>query len=488
MSLLFGYTSASAGLENIEGDLDMNGNRIIDLPDPVEDDEPVTKGYADTNYSGGDKGDTGDKGDKGDVGNTGPRGPKGEKGDIGPEGPKGDTGAQGPQGPKGDRGDIGPQGPKGDKGDVGNTGPRGPKGQKGDIGNKGVTGDKGDAGILGPRGLQGPQGLTGPRGRKGDKGDTGAQGAKGDKGDPGQGFTSSGVTMSGEIDMGDNKITNVKAPTSDKDAANKKYVDDKKFKLSEATKRQVVMVDKIFEKITYEDSNGNVKGVFQEFQFASTGSSAPYNEGYRQNLITSRETRKEKVPLIGFRAPLKIKQDTGAGDSETRISFTTPQTRQDGYGMLFSVKFLSETDKALKSESAYTNVQGVYTTQSIRKIGSVGNTYHYFLVRVAPDSQSRTGTTVQFNFTSSKLKNGKMSIEIFEGYTFNNFSTGDYNSANITTHFPYPHQKDFDKNKFKDIMIGDVLLAGTEQDGTIMVNYEIGMGGEQNNERENTDE
>ena len=483
MSLLFGYTAASADLQNVEEDIDMNGNRIIDLPDPVGDDEPVTKGYADTNYSGGDKGDTGDKGD---VGNTGPHGPKGEKGDIGPQGPKGDTGAQGPQGPKGDRGDIGPQGPKGDKGDVGNTGPRGPKGQKGDIGNKGVTGDKGDAGILGPRGLQGPQGLTGPRGRKGDKGDvgntgpqgpkgdtgaqgpkgdkgdTGAQGPKGDKGDKGdrgQGFTSSGVTMSGEINMGDNKITNVKTPTSDKDAATKKYVDDKKFKLSEATKRQVVMVDKIFEKITYEDSNGNVKGVFQEFQFASTGSSAPYNEGYGQNLITSRETRKEKVPLIGFRAPLKIKQDTGAGDSETRISFTTPQTRQDGYGMLFSVKFLSETDKALKSESAYTDVQGVYSTQSIRKIGSVGNTYHYFLVRVAPDSQSRTETTVQFNFTSSKLKNGKMSIEIFEGYTFNNFSASDYNSANITTHFPYPHQKDFDKNKFQDIMIGDVLTC-----------------------------
>ena len=35
MSLLFGYSS---DLKNIEGDLDMNENRIIDLPDPVEDD------------------------------------------------------------------------------------------------------------------------------------------------------------------------------------------------------------------------------------------------------------------------------------------------------------------------------------------------------------------------------------------------------------------------------------------------------------------
>ena len=72
MSLLFGYSSSSSSdLKNIEGDLDMNENRIIDLPSPVEDDEPVTKGYADQHYSGGDKGDTGAKGDKGDIG---PRG------------------------------------------------------------------------------------------------------------------------------------------------------------------------------------------------------------------------------------------------------------------------------------------------------------------------------------------------------------------------------------------------------------------------------
>ena len=238
MSLLFGYTSASSGLENIEGDLDMNGNRIIDLPDPVEDDEPVTKKYADANYSSGAKGDTGAQG---------PRGSRGAKGD---------TGAQGPKGDKEDKGD------KGDKGDVGNTGPRGPKGQKGDIGNKGVPGNPGLVGPVGPRGLQGPQGLTGPRGRKGDKGDTGAQGVKGDKGDtgaqgpkggkgdtgaqgakgdkgdkgdPGQGFTSSGVTMSGEINMGDNKITNLETPTNNTDAATKKYVDDNEAKFKDDT-------------------------------------------------------------------------------------------------------------------------------------------------------------------------------------------------------------------------------------------------------------
>ena len=276
MSLLFGYSSSSSSdLKNIEGDLDMNENRIIDLPDPVEDDEPVTKGYADQHYSGGGKGDTGAQGDKGDKGDIGPQGPKGDRGDVGPEGPKGDRGDIGPQGPKGDRGNIGPRGPKGDKGDVGNTGPRGPKGQKGDIGNKGITGDKGDAGIPGPRGLQGLQGLTGPRGKKGDKGDTGAQGpqglkgdtgaqgpegTKGDKGDVGPGFTSSGVTMSGNIDMGDNKVTNLETPTGDKDAATKKYVDDNepKFKDDTTTTKDVDLREssgnlEFYNEVTFKD-------------------------------------------------------------------------------------------------------------------------------------------------------------------------------------------------------------------------------------------
>ena len=84
MSLLFGYSS---GLETIEEDTDMNRNRIIDLPSPTTDSEPVTKGYADTHYSGG-SGQQGPKGDKGDTGSQGPQGPKGN---TGSRDPKGDT-------------------------------------------------------------------------------------------------------------------------------------------------------------------------------------------------------------------------------------------------------------------------------------------------------------------------------------------------------------------------------------------------------------
>ena len=90
----------------------------------------------------GQKGDTGSQGPKGQKGDTGSQGPKGQKGDTGPPGPKGDTGSQGPSGPKGD---TGPQGPKGDTGPQGQKGDTGSQGQKGDTGPQGPAGPKGDA-------------------------------------------------------------------------------------------------------------------------------------------------------------------------------------------------------------------------------------------------------------------------------------------------------------------------------------------------------
>ena len=60
MLLLFGYSSC---LETIEEDIDMQGNKIINLPNPSTGSEPVTKGYADSHYSGG-SGQQGPKGDQ----------------------------------------------------------------------------------------------------------------------------------------------------------------------------------------------------------------------------------------------------------------------------------------------------------------------------------------------------------------------------------------------------------------------------------------
>ena len=418
----------------------------------------------------GEKGDTGPKGDKGDKGEQGVQGPQGLQGTIGLTGPRGQAGTAAQKGEKGDKGDkgdpgntgpagsAGPRGPKGDKGDkgekeeTGNTGPAGPTGPTGSTGNKGADGAPG---VQGPQGLPGKAGIQGHQGQAGTQGPRGPRGLKGDKGDPG----------GPQGPQGPAGPRGPQGPKGDQGTGG----------LDKDIKRQVVMVDKSFEKITYEDSSGNVKGTFEKFQFASTGIHAPYNEGHGQNLVVNREKRIEKVPHLGFRAPLKIEQDIVSGDPSTRIAFTSPQLRQDQYGMLFAVKFLNDTEKADESMSVVTNAGGVYVGQSIKGLGAItvnGNTYHYFLASIAADTEIRTETTVQFNFTSSRLKNGKMSIEIFEGFTFNKFTTGDYNATNsITTNLTFPHQKDFDQNKFQDVMVGDVLLAGMKQDdGTVTAN------------------
>ena len=239
------------------------------------------------------------------------------------------------------------------------------------------------------------------------------------------------------------------------------------------------MVDKGFAKTYYEDNNGNSKGVFEEFQFGSRGLHPPYNGGYGQNLIPRRKDTKEKIPYIGFRAGLSLEQDKDTSPSgETKITVETGKTRQDQYGVLFAVKFLNDTGKALASEQPFTTNIRVDTTHSIKNIGSVnlnGEVYHYFLVKVAAESPSTPRTTFSVEF-ASKLKNGKMAMVVYEGFIFSNFSNSDYSSANLTTHATFPHLKDFDKHKFQDVMFGDTLLAGTETpDGKILVRGEVGF-------------
>ena len=107
----------------MKGDINMNSNRITNLADPTANEEVVSKGYADTHYSGGSgqgpQGPPSPQGPKGDIGNRGPKGDqddqgsKGDQGDCGPVGQTGPSGTRGIQGPKGDTGQRGPQGPAG---------------------------------------------------------------------------------------------------------------------------------------------------------------------------------------------------------------------------------------------------------------------------------------------------------------------------------------------------------------------------------------
>ena len=193
MALAYGFDG-----EIIGGDIDMEFNRILNLPNPTRNDEPITKGYADTHYSGGGAG--------------GDRGPKGDKGDPGPKEGKGDPGPQGVQGARGLLGPVGPRGRRGEKGDQGDDGPQGPKGDQGDTGKKGEKGDPGDQGPKGDQDLKGDPGNQGPRGPKRDPG-------------TGGGLSASGFTMQENINMNSNQVINLQDPTRNDEPVTKGYAD-----------------------------------------------------------------------------------------------------------------------------------------------------------------------------------------------------------------------------------------------------------------------
>ena len=245
MSLLFGYSSSFDNIQ--EQDLDMNNNKIINLPNPATGSEPVTKSYADTHYSGGSssKDPKGDRGSPGPAGSVGPQGPRdlpgsdgsqSPAGSVGPQGPRGlpgsdgSDGSQGPRGPKGDRGSPGPRGLPGSDGSDGSQGPRGPKGDRGSPGPRGLPGSDGSDGSQGPRGLPGSDGSDGSHGPRGLPGSDGPRGPKGDSGSPGPrgpagsgGLSDTGFTMQGDINMNNNKITNLPDPTLANDPITKQY-------------------------------------------------------------------------------------------------------------------------------------------------------------------------------------------------------------------------------------------------------------------------
>ena len=448
-------------------------------------------GLAGPRWLRGERGPKGDQGDKGDQGQPGPRGQTGPQGQPGPRGQTGPQGSQGPQGTQGPTGAAGARGPagrdggyagKGDKGDTGPVGPRGPKGEKGDKGDKGdqgMSGKKGERGLTGPAGAQGP---VGPAGAQGPQGNPGLQGNKGDRGPKGErGNTGQQGPTGKEGPQGPVGNTGSTGPAGPTGPSGPKGEKGDTGGIDKTTKRQIVMVDKNFEKIIYEDSSGKAKGKYKTFSIG-TGPphTAPSNGGYGRNLRVVRETEKEKVPLIGFRYPLKIEQDKyidPAGTLDiTELNFDIPSTqRSDHFGMFFSIMFLNETKKAISSVVLTTYYNGVYQAQKMKNIGSItvnSMSYQYYLCNINSDSLSTlTSLNVQLQFKSSTLKNGKMSMKVYEGFIFDGFTNNDYKNANTTTHFTYPHLKEFDKHKFQDAMVGDVLLTGVKRaNGTVIPN------------------
>ena len=215
------------------------------------------------------------------------KGDKGDKGDQGPQGPKGD---QGDQGPKGDQGDQGPQGSQGPKGDIGNRGPKGDQGDQGPKGDQGDQGPKGQTGTTGTRGIQGPKGDTGQRGPQGPAGTFGGTNStvcRLQRRIPTQQRRSvlDRFTMLGPLDMGSHKIYEVRTPTNDKDAANKKYVDDHgggtfkdgTTKTNQLDIRRVLGSIGIFEDVTFHS------GAYSQDVTSARPASANVNKNLLQN-------------------------------------------------------------------------------------------------------------------------------------------------------------------------------------------------------------
>ncbi len=448
------------------------------------------------------KGDKGDDGVQGPIGQQGPQGPQGLRGNdghqgpTGPQGPqgipgtaankgdkgdKGDVGARGPTGPQGPKGIPGPTGPQGSAGPSGQTGATGPVGAKGDKGNKGDKGDDGNqghSGNPGPQGAQGPQGATGvrgpigPTGPKGSKGDTGARGNDGNPGQIGptgpQGPTGPTGNTGATGKIGPAGATGATGPTGAKGNKGDKGDKGDVGNFDEATKKQLIMINKDFGKITYPNA-------FQSFEFVDTGKDKPYNEGYGTGLVITKSTTKELIPILGLRAPIKITQTRAPGDT-TVISFVGKYSETNEYGVIFAIQ--DHTNGAAKTASVTLgDDSGVYSDGQIRRLGTLdhnGNTYEYYLIRAKNDTLDRIEFDVQFSYTSTDLPRGKMSLSIYSGFVFLQLSPTNYMAANLTDKLHFPYHKDYERQKFKGIMKGNILLAGFEQqDGTILPNDKL---------------
>ena len=126
-------------------------NRIINVCDPVDNNDVATKHYVDTHTTSG-----------GGATAIDPQtlvGPKGDRGPAGPAGPLGPVGYTGPVGPAGIQGSAGPTGLDGAFAGRGDPGPPGPTGSIGPNGLRGAQGVQGSTGEVGPQGIQGSSGL-----------------------------------------------------------------------------------------------------------------------------------------------------------------------------------------------------------------------------------------------------------------------------------------------------------------------------------------
>ncbi len=231
------------------------------------------------------------------------------------------------------------------------------------------------------------------------------------------------------------------------------------------------MINKNFGEITYPNT-------FRSFEFVDTGAKMPYNGGRGADLVVTKSTTNEIIPILGLRAPIEITQNVDPGSNKTGISFIGQYVEQREYGVIFAIQ--DHNNGVAKTVTiTVQNEMGTFANGDIRRLGTLdhnGNTYEYYLARF--DKNTTGYHQVQFDveliYVSADLPEGKMSISVYRGFVFLQLSNANYRAANLTDKLHFPYHKDFERQKFKGIMKGNILLAGFEQqDGTILPNDKL---------------
>ncbi len=217
---------------------------------------------------------------------------------------------------------------------------------------------------------------------------------------------------------------------------------------------------------------------FRSFEFVDTGTDKPYNGGRGADLVITKSTTEEMVPILGLRAPIKIIQNIVAGQNGTDISVVGEYTEQREYGVIFAIQDHNNGAAKTVGISVWSDTN-IFTTGHIRRLGTLdhnGNTYEYYLARIEKNTTGEVQVQfdIEFSYTSADLPEGKMSINFYGGFVFLQLSYANYMAANLTDKLHFPYHKDYERQKFKGIMKGNILLAGFEQqDGTILPNDKL---------------
>jgi hypothetical protein len=112
----------------------------------------------------------------------------------------------------------------------------------------------------------------------------------------------------------------------------------------------------------------------------------PYNGGRGLNLVVTKSTTNETVPILGSRALIEITQDItlDPANVKTEISFVGKYSQAKSYGVIIAIQDhknnMSKTVNMTKHNGTH-----VFSSALIRQLGTVdhnGNTYEYYLARV----------------------------------------------------------------------------------------------------------